>query len=470
MKNLILFKRIASLTVLGLVLNCSFAQKEKCAAFDYVNYLNQKHPGYRASVDAAFFKAVAAKSNKVLATNEILTIPVVVHLVYNAPEQNLDDAVVLDQIAALNDDYNRQNPDTINMRSDFDGLVASPAIQFVLATTDPNGNVTTGITRTSTTTDFARDNTNIFGFELPALATIDEVKSDTTGGKSPWDQSKYMNIWVCNMSQNSTPSLLGYATPPDSLSNWPDGATQGLGDGVVIQYQCFGRNNQNPLLVANQTGGTDTLTVLGRTVTHEVGHYLGLRHTSGDPDPEIIQPVDGCLVDDYCGDTPNIDAQSQFDCNLNQNTCVDNIPGFGDLPDMIENFMDYSAESCQNSFTIEQIGIMRNVLNDNRYDLTHSDGEISTIRLIKNDLGNNFSFLNGIKLYPNPSKGIAVLKNSTTFVYNLIVYDQIGREIMIENQVRSSSKDIDLTRYKKGVYYIKLQSQRSCLVRKLIIQ
>ena len=126
------------------------------------------------------------------------------------------------------------------MRADFQPHAGDPMIQFRLADFDPQGNPTTGITRTSTTT-------NTF-FNIQSGGLAEDVKSTANGGIDPWDQSKYLNIWVCNMEiPIFGSSILGYATPPDGLPHWPSGSTNGMSDGVVVQYQVFGRNNPNTI-------------------------------------------------------------------------------------------------------------------------------------------------------------------------------------------------------------------------------
>ncbi|RMG83483.1 MAG: T9SS C-terminal target domain-containing protein, partial [Bacteroidetes bacterium] len=342
-----------------------------CGFNDIIDYYDKIQPGYKQQVDAVYQNLLQAQYKKTPAPAQTITLPVVVHVVYTDSSQNLPDSVIWDQILQLNACYQRLNADTINMRDTFKTIVGNPNIKFILANKDPQGNPTTGITRTFTTTDFGRNN-SLFG---PDLQTIEEVKSSATGGHDPWDTSKYINIWVCNMASSGDPSLLGYATPPPGLPNWPAGSTGDLKDGIVIQYQAFGRNNPNPLMMPdpqNPFGGTVQIDVDGKTPVHEMGHYLGLRHISGDPSPF---GGNGCSVDDGVDDTPNTDAQSQFDCDTTKNTCVDNTFGsLGDMPDMIENFMDYSSELCENSFTQGQVAIMLDVVNNYRNTLLTSPG------------------------------------------------------------------------------------------------
>ena len=120
------------------------------------------------------------------------------------------------------------------------------------------------------------------------MTDLEKVKSTADGGIDPWDQSRYLNIWVCDMSIFGVTALLGYATPPAGLPNWPPGSSGTLGDGVVIQYQAFGSNNPN------QIG--QGIVVKGRTPSHEVGHYLGLRHIWGDGD---CTAEDGIVITSY---------------------------------------------------------------------------------------------------------------------------------------------------------------------------
>ncbi|MTI31700.1 zinc metalloprotease [Cytophagales bacterium RKSG123] len=237
--------------------------------------------------------------------NEILTIPVVVHVVYNTSQQNVSDSQIQSQIDVLNEDFRKLNDDHTNTPSEFADLVADIGIEFQLATTDPNGNSTTGITRTQTSS-------SSFSY------TNDGVKFNSSGGKDAWPSNKYLNLWVCNISG----SVLGYAQFPGD-----DPAT----DGVVIDYQYFG------------TTGTATAPFdKGRTGTHEVGHWLNLRHIWGDG---------GCGASDYVDDTPSA-ASEYYGCpSYPQNSCSSN--------DMFMNYMDYVDDACMVMFSEGQKERMR---------------------------------------------------------------------------------------------------------------
>ena len=399
----------------------------RCATPTAIEYQESLTAGYKQLVKNSFLEAKNHSQNNESKSTPLYTIPVVVHIVHNTPEQNIPDSVIHNQIQILNEDYGRGNADTMNMRADFDIVKGNPRIHFQLAQIDPDGFPTTGITRTNTSL-------NTFGslaIILGDMSDLERVKSTANGGIDPWDQSRYLNIWVCNMSVGfggqEVTALLGYATPPAGLPNWPPGSTGSLSDGVVIQYQAFGRNNPNPL-----DAGAGPIDVRGRTPVHEVGHYLGLRHIWGDGD---------CNEQDGIDDTPNADAESQQDCDQNKNTCTDNIQGV-DLPDMIENYMDYSAETCQNSFTQGQVDLMHGVLELQRYDLVHNNPA-------------SLNTLTGVyySVYPNPAEdliNIDGLSNEKVSVINLF-----GQTVIEED----NTNELNITGLSEGTYLLKISKE-----------
>lgn len=317
-----------------------------CGYDHYVHFLNQAHPGFKKSADHVFSEMAALPREKDLEDLELYTIPVVVHIVYQNEEQNLHDSLIQQVMAVLNEDYQRLNADADNIREEFLDIVGNPQIAFELA----------GVERVATDTTFAL---NLLGGSMP-----DNVKVSASGGSDAWDTEKYLNIWVCNIEGGS---LLGYAYPPAGLANWPEGANAPSPelDGVVIHHKVFRRTGE--YTASGLLGlGEQTIPVRGRTITHEVGHYLGLRHIWGDGLLSIIGIPD-CSEDDGVSDTPNQGASSQFSCDPEQNTCTDE--GEDDMPDMFENYMDYSSEDCLNSFTKGQVAIMRSVLENERSGL-----------------------------------------------------------------------------------------------------
>ncbi len=432
--------KLLLLTTLAMISLGALAQLQphKCLSPEAISYQESITPGFEHAVHATFNQAKALNTK----SNSIYTIPVVVHVVYNNAAQNLPDSVIFNQIETLNEDFNRMNADTINMRSDFDIVAGSPQISFQLAQIDEFGNPTTGITRTNTATA-SFGSLALLGGDFSEL---EQVKSTADGGIDPWDQNRYLNIWVCNMSIDffgtEVTAVLGYATPPANLPNWPTGSVNGLEDGVVIQYQAFGSNNPNVL-----DAGGGPIEVLGRTPTHEVGHYLGLRHIWGDGD---------CAEQDGIDDTPNADAESQQDCDPTKNTCTDNIQGI-DLPDMIENYMDYSAETCQNSFTEGQVLLMHGVLEGPRYDLVY--GNPATV--------NELDFANW-NVYPNPTQGTVTVRSDIE-IDQVRVMDISGKEVLTKT-LQGSQTTLELSYLGSGVYLIEVVSDVRKSLKRLVIQ
>ena len=423
------------LTILGILSIVTYAQDfHRCYTQQAMEHVEESNPGYLDRVNEIFERAKLVDGQN---RDEVYTIPVVVHIVYDTDEKNLPDSVIYNQIETLNADFRRLNEDAENVRDTFNTIVGDTHIQFALASIDPDGNPTTGITRTETTVE------SFFDFETIA----ENVKATSEGGIDPWDQEHYLNIWVCDMSIFGFVNILGYATPPDGLEHWPADATAGLSDGVVVQYQVFGSNNPIPLDI----GGT-AYDVRGRTLTHEVGHYLGLRHIWGDGD---------CAAEDGVDDTPNADAQSEQDCDDTKNTCVDDILELGDLPDMIENFMDYSAESCQNSFTLGQIEIMRGVLEIERFELVNGGAEAGIFETSMS--GPEF------QLYPNPASGPTRLTFQKPGDYTVNVFDETGKQIKTTH-INDQTSEIIFNELSAGFYLIRVTSQEGIRTEKLIIQ
>ncbi|WBM75189.1 M43 family zinc metalloprotease [Saprospira grandis] len=267
-----------------------------CHAMDVLQQQQQANPAVEQRMRSIeqhtqnFIRSGQANSSR-----SVITIPVVVHVVYNTTAQNISDAQILSQIQVLNEDFRRTNSDADNKWAQ----AADTEIEFCLATVDPNGNATTGITRTYTS--------------VSSFSTNDAMKYSSQGGKDAWPTDQYLNMWVCNISGG----ILGYAQFPGS----GDFAT----DGVVMGYKYFGT-------VGQATAPFDG----GRTATHEVGHWLNLRHIWGDG---------ACGQDDFVGDTPESDA-ANYGCDAGHRSCGS--------ADMVENYMDYSDDACMNLFTAGQ--------------------------------------------------------------------------------------------------------------------
>ncbi|WP_448522122.1 M43 family zinc metalloprotease [Schleiferia thermophila] len=266
--------------------------------------------------------------------NNLIIIPVVFHVIYDDAVSNISREQIMDAIRALNDDFRRRNNDTVNTRPIFKPLGADVEIEFRLASIDPFGNCTDGINR--------------------IFSNLTNNANDNVKNLSMWNNRRYLNIWVVKNiqlpNQPAQGTVLGYAYRP--FFNQP-----GINDGIVIRH--------------DRVGTIGTSNTRGRTLTHEVGHFLGLKH-----------PFDGgCFGGDDIADTPPV-ANESFGCNLQKNTCSNDVP---DLPDMIENYMDYANDNCMNIFTIGQRNYMRNVLSTfaHRAELV-SQANLQRVGLINN--------------------------------------------------------------------------------------
>jgi hypothetical protein len=298
--------------------------RRKCGAMEVHQRLLEEYAPFRNAQAALEQRTRDRRSRKIafrVASPTPIDIPVVVHVVWNTAAENISDAQVQSQIDALNRDYHAANADRSNTPSCWNGLVTSADIQFHLARTDANGNPSNGITRTQTAeSSFSQD---------------DSVKSNASGGADPWPASNYLNLWVCTLAGG----LLGYAQFPGGPP-----AT----DGVVILNTAFG------------TQGTATVPFnLGRTATHEVGHYFNLRHIWGD--------TEDCSGNDFVDDTPNAQLPNYNSPAFPHVSC-DNGPN----GDMFMNYMDYVDDRVMVMFTAGQVVRMQAALDGPRNSLLSS--------------------------------------------------------------------------------------------------
>ena len=246
----------------------------------------------------------------------VISIPVVVHVIHNGDAygtgENIRDEQVLSQIQVMNEDFRRM------AGSPGFGPGVDVEIEFCLAQTDPSGNFTTGIDRV---------NLNLASFDRTAVEG--NLKPNTI-----WDPTQYLNMWTCRFSGDLN-GVLGYAQFPSNSGLTGLAANGGAAttDGVIMAYNAFGSSAIYP------AGSYLVPYDRGRTTTHEVGHWLGLRHIWGDG---------GCTVDDFCADTP-VAGAANFGCPTGTDSCPTS-PGL----DQIQNYMDYTDDTCMDRFTQNQ--------------------------------------------------------------------------------------------------------------------
>ena len=280
-----------------------------------------------------------------LNSETVYQIPVVIHVIHNGEDigtgLNISDDQISSQMDSLNADFRRLNADRVNTPAVFSEVSADVKIEFVLAQRDPEGLPTTGVIRVTGSQTSYSDN-----------------EAELIASHSYWPAEDYLNIWVTNLSGN----FIGFAKfPISNLPGMDDSPNLNrLIDGVYIDFQYFGTN----LIGEFQS--------LGRTTTHEIGHWLGLRHIWGDG---------GCSLDDFCNDTPDQSGSSSgCPAEGSKITCSST--------DMFQNYMDYTDDLCMNIFTLDQRERMRTVMENSprRKSLLSSKGGQIAVQ-VANDLG-----------------------------------------------------------------------------------
>ncbi len=332
-----------------------------------------------------------------------VTIPVVVHILWNKPEENVEDARIWSQIERLNLDFNAQNLDLEQVPDEFKPLMGNAGIQFCLAAQDPDGRPTNGIVRVPT--------------EVRGIAgKLDQIYYSALGGSDAWDTERYLNIWVGdNTTDPGTATATGY-------SSFPWNETQ-ANSGIIISLAAFGKN-------------TSESWSMGRVGVHEVGHYLGLRHIWGDDSPP------SCNDDDGISDTPS-QFFFHFDCpDTPQQSCGNS--------NMYMNYMDYVDDQCMVMFSQEQCQWMNTVLALYRPGLLNS-----TVQCVQNPeepLNTPFS------IFPNPASRQIHLNFPGTVAEpgDILIYNALGHIVFRKFFILRSGITIDLPELASGMYFVKI--------------
>lgn len=348
----------------------------------------------------------------------VITIPVVIHVLYNAPGENISDDQIRSQIEVLNKDFGKLNTDINLVPQPFAPHAADTRIQFALAKADPEGRATTGIVRKKTAqTSWKQD---------------DKMKYNISGGDDAWDSHSYLNIWVCNLNR----SLLGYSTFPGAA---PDK------DGVVIRTDVFGNININSA-VYNK----------GRTTTHEVGHWLNLKHLWGDSncgDDNVDDTPQQRTYNSGCSSFPQVNPDG---CNPDPNG------------DMFMNFMDFSDDACILMFTWGQKQRMRNLFRDNgaRATLLESKALDEPWNDSPSTYGDASAQLH-ISVFPNPAASEIFFTSGNSkavFAKSFVIYDNTGKPLIKGN----NRAGISVARLIPGIYLIHIDTENGRSIQRFV--
>jgi hypothetical protein len=348
----------------------------------------------------------------------VIKIPVVVHVLYNTPEQKVTEEQVRSQIEVLNRDFRKLNSVTASIPDYFKSLAADCFIEFNLATTDPRGKPTTGIIYRQTS--------------MASFGSDDNIKFSKTGGDDAWDANKYLNIWVGKLSVG----IIGYSSAPGSKKEK---------DGVVLRYTAFG------------TLGTVVPPYnMGRTAVHEVGHWLGLKHIWGDR---------------YCGDDDVPDTPPQKGptkgCPSSAIASCDNaLTG-----SMYMNYMDVTYDACTGMFTIGQRDKMRSLFEPGgaRYSFISSGDTTGILIPTAGALPTDTILNNNIRIFPNPANNLIIISidyNDLIGEY-ITLHNSFGQQLM-QGKISSVKTELNVSGLKNGLYFIKTGRKNS--LQKLLIQ
>lgn len=431
-------KFISTLVFLLLGYCSLFAQEEQRCSFSSTPEERKKYPYFFDFQEKLNQEIEKRKKTESFARTEvdIFTIPIIVHVIHNGEPvgtgANISAAQIQTQIDVLNEDYSNNNPYKSRTVEQFKNVADDTGIRFVLAGLDPDGKplAERGIRRLRSP--------NGKRVWLSTEEFDKDVKPSTI-----WDVSKYLNIWTIDSLVLDGAVGLGYASFPNlsSLEGIPQTSIgNSQTDGVVVRHNRFGSAGKINVPQLPKTG----LYTYGRTATHEIGHFLGLLH-----------PFEGysCAVDgDYCPDTPLTSNQASG-CSLGQVRC--------NALTMVQNYMDYSRDTCMTLFTKDQIRRMRTVLqvSPTRVAITKSNVVGTIDRVLSSQM----------LIYPNPTDKQLRISAPNIQLKSYQIYSLSGQHIA-DGKFDDFTDFIDVGGLEVGMYLLQIQTQRGTAVKKIIIQ
>jgi hypothetical protein len=414
---------ILLLLFLGCIISAKISAQKVCASQELLNQQMAADPEFAKKIknsEQSFDAYVSRLKESTKKTGATVTIPIVVHVVYNSPEQNIPDAQVQSQIDVLNEDYSATNKDYRGYDAGYTPVKGNAELKFCLVA-------------------IVRQQTNNKSFSWN-----DGVKFAKRGGSDAIDPAHNLNIWVCDLGKN----LLGYA-------QFPGGKLET--DGVVIDYQATGRGKFAVLYPAFN---------LGRTATHEIGHWFGLRHIWGD----------ATCGNDFVDDTPLHNA-ANFDCpgEGHRSTCA------GTPLEMWMNYMDYTDDRCMYFFSDGQVARMNYFLDNDPNRLYLAANGSCSFGLITSSPARSIDAkertsqnTNAFVIFPTVASTSTKLEidnlNGASLQLNILTADgKLVRMMEMGNQLKVQ-RTLDVSNLKEGLYLVVLISNNKRTFNKLVIQ
>ncbi|HMG16010.1 MAG TPA: M43 family zinc metalloprotease [Saprospiraceae bacterium] len=364
------------------------------------------------------------KNTSLIKPRSVLTIPIVFHIVWFDNSDNISDERIQSQLDVLNTDYRKLNSDLQFVPDKFKNLSADMEIEFCLASIDPNGFPTSGITRNMTTVE------NIGTENTVTAPYYSKIKYTSLGGVDGWDNEKYLNVWVGKFQENG--GYLGQSTYP-----WKGLKSE---DGIRIDPNYVGVHCINALKKKYS---------YGRTLTHEIGHYLGLLHPW---DTSV------CEIGDLVADTPP-QKEVYYGCpgEITEEACM-SIP-------MTMNFLEYTDDRCMAMFTKGQKARVDSILSIYRPLLLSQNIPCNT--KTKDSVLTEAN----VKIYPNPTSTCLVLELGIEDLkeVQLQIWDISARLIYNETMPAIAIRPIEIGFVPKGMYIMKIISGSQSITRKIMV-
>lgn len=378
-------------------------------------------------------KSVDSREGVLMKTASAAPIPVIFHIIVDTNQyiQMGSNAGIAErvrsQLEVLNNDYNGLNSDRSKTPAVWVPLFGELGIQFASAHVDPSGGYTPGYEVKIVPN----------GTSFSAMNAGKSAKFSTSGGSDTWDPKRYLNIWVTNINY-ATSTILGITAPP----GYP-GFTEPE-YGVVLNYKVFGSRTSPTQYFMNPFDR-------GRTLTHEVGHFLYLWHPSGDDDGT-------CDGDDGISDTPlEADNSSGSPTFPRFDKCTPTGNGI-----MFMNFMDYVDDTAMYMFTKEQAAVAQAEVS--------ASGRSHSLTLNPHLSDTQITTPEGVKFGPNPTQGFLYLiyNNATVTVQSVSIHNILGQKVIETHEPNIAS--IDLSMLGKGVYFVKCTFNNQTIQEKIILQ